>query len=151
MIHLKNLQTNEIIEFQNENAIGVQFQDITKYILATPSEIESWQINKLKTQKISETKIEETRRKLLVSDQEGINIEMAGLHAIQCSELQSIAETGTKRLLTQNEIDYITQCARVQYQINLIRTKSTSLQLQIIDMTLNELENLDVTNEQYWI
>lgn len=53
MIYLKDLQTNDFIEFQNENSIGAQFQDKTKFIIATDEEIIQYQFNKTKQQKIN--------------------------------------------------------------------------------------------------
>lgn len=151
MIYLKNLQTNEIFEFEHKDSIGVYFQDNTKFATATTSEIDVWKLNNLRIQQIKNTKLEEERRKLLISSQDGINIEMAGMHAIQCSELQSIGISGIKKQLTQDEVNFIIQCSTMQYQLNDVRIKSIILQQQILNMTFDELNNLNVSDNQYWI
>lgn len=53
MICFQNLQTNEIIEFQNENAIGGYFLNTALFRKFTDKEIIQYQFNKKKQEKIN--------------------------------------------------------------------------------------------------
>lgn len=51
MIYYKNLQTNEIIGFQNENSIGQAFYDTTVYKKLTQSQSNAYELQKAKDDK----------------------------------------------------------------------------------------------------
>jgi ribosomal protein RSM22 (predicted rRNA methylase) len=54
MIYYKNLQTNQIIEFVNENAIGNFFYNESLFKKLTKKEITGYEFNKIKEQKIQQ-------------------------------------------------------------------------------------------------
>ena len=55
MIYFKNLQTNEIIEFQNENTIGDYFLDTNLFKKLTNTERTQYQFNQTKQELITHT------------------------------------------------------------------------------------------------
>lgn len=151
MIYLKNLQTNGIFKFEDENLISDYFLDSTLFVPVLDEEVESWQFNQLKIEKIKQTKAEASKRIDAIYPQYKQLNNAAAVMEILNKENYATKQ-GTIYYLTDEDLKTLKKAKGCKDYINLIRLKSDLLETLINSkISTEDLTSIDISDDKYWI
>lgn len=151
MISFKNLQTNDCIEFLNEDSIGDYFLNTELFRKLTNEEIELEKLNQLKIKKIKQTKAEASKRIDAIYPQYKQLNNAAAVMEILNKENYATKQ-GTIYYLTDEDLKTLKKAKGCKDYINLIRLKSDLLETLINSkISTEDLTSIDISDDKYWI
>lgn len=138
---------------EKENLIDGLTWDDTRYPKPTLDMIEANMISEielLRNNKISEVKIEASRRIVLAYPEWKQRNHMAAVVDIQNKELIAL-KTNTTYTLSADELAIVAAAQAAKNEIFNIRAKSDELEASLDTMTQEQLEAFDATNDSNWV